>query len=175
MAIMIIYAPLKYQIKYKHKRYLEISIYNNLCVCDCLSVTLWLRSFYLSCEFCLSVAPCLCLRHVFLLILCLCQFFYYSSVFVTFYTYHLFCHIFYDAPVPVTSYLLMLFGNLSVLQRYFTNLSVLPISRFKLSLLFETFPEKYKKKLVTHFSHPRNLKVKKRNYPQKVGLTWTVI
>ena len=25
------------------------------------------------------------------------------------------------------------------------------ISRFKLSLLFETFPEKYKKMLVTHF------------------------
>ena len=46
-------------------------------------------------------------------------------------------------------------------------------SRFKLSLLFETFSEKYKKKLVTHFwntSHPRNSKVKKRNYPQKIQL-----
>ena len=33
---------------------------------------------------------------------------------------------------------------------YYSALKV-GISRFKLSLLFETFPEKYKKKLVTHF------------------------
>ena len=33
----------------------------------------------------------------------------------------------------------------------FNNQLNLHISRFKLSLLFETFPEKYKKKLVTHF------------------------
>ena len=46
-------------------------------------------------------------------------------------------------------------------------------SRFKLSLLFETFPEKYKKKLATHFwntSHPRNSKVKKRIYPRNLQL-----
>ena len=48
------------------------------------------------------------------------------------------------------------------------------ISRFKLSLLFETFPEKSKKKLVTHFwntSHPRNPKVKKRYYPRNIRLS----
>ena len=48
-----------------------------------------------------------------------------------------------------------------------------PISRFKLSLLFETFPEKYKKKLVTHFwntPHHRNSKVKIRNYPWNIQL-----
>ena len=47
-------------------------------------------------------------------------------------------------------------------------------SQFKLSLLFETFPEKYKKKLVNHFwntSHPRNSKMKKRNYPRNVQLS----
>ena len=43
------------------------------------------------------------------------------------------------------------------------------ISWFKLSLLFETFPEKYKKKVVTHFWHTsqnKNLKVKKTNCPR---------
>ena len=45
------------------------------------------------------------------------------------------------------------------------------ISQFKLSLLFEIFPEKYKKKLVTYFWNTyHHRKVKKSNYPQNIQL-----
>ena len=42
-------------------------------------------------------------------------------------------------------YMDMDYGQLSIVW------TIVHRSRFKISLLFETFPEKYKKKLVTHF------------------------
>ena len=65
---------------------------------------------------------------------------------------------------------LFCFSSLSQhLKKWNPSIHIIYTSWFKLSLVFETFPEKYKKKLVTHFwhtSHHTNLKVTFTNYPR---------